>query len=435
MKKVSERRAAPDVLGKLFAQLGTQTSEGALKELVAIGLPAIERLVEGRQQGRPVCQPRNADGRCFVDDVSSLIHQVARAHPAEFVDYVLEKRALPAVRELIGSLGATGDGRALPVLVEASQHRDPRVRNSAVRALGQLGDPRAGPVLLERVQDRDELVAGAAFRALESCGDAKALAQLERLASAGKRAQRGPATGAADAIRRRLGLAPMPRRGGRTMGVGLDESHLTKQQRVGRSFRVYVKLGDRVDSDQRVAAVVTPTGECELEAPFAGEIAGIDLTRDRVTVTVRELLALPAGERGSASEAPFSWSDAWVLAATWATHEDGGRIDLTQVIAAGDMVNHSILEGEELRRAFAVLQRYDVIRISRRRIHFTTDGKSVMQIAQRKRGGLFSRVDAVLASLKSAAPRLARKRRINPCSFLTDAAVEEAYQRYRSTAC
>jgi hypothetical protein len=77
----------------LFGQLGTRTSNRAVKDLVAIGLPAIERLVEGRERGRPVCQPRNADGRCFVDDISALIYEVACAHPADFVDYVVAKRA------------------------------------------------------------------------------------------------------------------------------------------------------------------------------------------------------------------------------------------------------------------------------------------------------------------------------------------------------
>jgi hypothetical protein len=56
----------------------------------------------------------------------------------------------------------------------------------------------------------------------------------------------------------------------------------------------------------------------------------------------------------------------------------------------------------------------------------------VIEVARRKRGGLFSRVDAMLASLKSAASRLPRKRKIDPCVFLTDAAIEEAYERYRS---
>ena len=421
VKKVSKRGAPPDALGKLFGQLGTRTSDRALKALVAIGLPAIERLVEGRQQGCPVCQPLSADGRCFVDDVSALIYRVARAHPTDFVDYVLTKQGLREVRGLIGSLGATGDARALPVLVYASRDSDPSIRNSAVRAMGELGDTRANTALLELVQDRDDLVAAAAFRALESCGDAEALVRLEQLAKAGKRvAQRGPATGAADSIRRRLGLSPMPRTGGRrTMSVALDESHLSKRQRVGRAFRVHVKLGDRVGSDQRLAAVVTPTGECDLEAPFAGEVSGIDVTGDRVTVTVRELIPIGVRNVDPAGEAQFTRSAAWVLAAISGTDEDGSRIDLAQVIGAGDMLNHSILEGEELRAAFVVLQRRGIIRVSRRRVHFTADGKSVIEAAQRKRGGLFSRIDATLGSLKAAEPRLPRKRRINPCAFLT----------------
>ena len=74
------------------------------------------------------------------------------------------------------------------------------------------------------------------------------------------------------------------------MSVALDESHLSQRERAGRSFRVYVKPGDWVASDQPLAAIVTPGGEAPLEAPFAGEVVSIVESKDRVTVVVRELL-------------------------------------------------------------------------------------------------------------------------------------------------
>jgi biotin carboxyl carrier protein len=285
---------APDVIGTLLGRLGTKTGEQALNQLTAIGLPAIERLVEGRAQGRPVLVPANADPRCFIDDVSSLIYRVALGHPGEFVDYALAKRHEPAARELIGALGATGDGRALPMLIDASRDRDPSLRNSAVRAMARLADSRASSALLDRIRDRDELVALGALQALAACGDAQALPVVEKLAKSGPAARRGAATGAADAIRRRLGLEPLPSQGGRTFRVSLDESHRSKKQRVGRCFRVYVKPGDRVAADQPLAAVVSKEGEFPIEAPCAGEVVEVEETPDRVTVAVRERVAADA---------------------------------------------------------------------------------------------------------------------------------------------
>jgi len=280
-------------MSKLFNQLGTTTSEKALAELVAIGLPAIERLVEGREQGMPVCQPADANGRCFVDDISTLFYQVSRAHPKQFVEYVLAKQQYSAVKELVGYLGVAHDPRVLPLLVEASHSHDSWVRGAAVRAMKELADACVVPALLERLKDRDELVVEAALVALGTCGDERVLAVLEGLASKGKNlARRGAATGAADAIRRRLGLVEAPRKPGRSMTVCLDESHLTARQRVARSLCVHVKVGDKVGHHQRLACVVSKDGEFDLEAPFGGEVVGVTTTKDRVSVTVRQLVGL-----------------------------------------------------------------------------------------------------------------------------------------------
>lgn len=84
----------------------------------------------------------------------------------------------------------------------------------------------------------------------------------------------------------------MPRKLGRTLTVGLDESHLTARQRVGRSFRVHVKVGDKVVHAQRLASLVTKDGEHDLEAPFAGEVVEVARTQDRVSVTVCQLVGV-----------------------------------------------------------------------------------------------------------------------------------------------
>lgn len=286
--KKSSQTNSPDALGKLFIQLGATGSEKTLAQLIAIGMPAVERLVEGSEQERPVCMPAG-DQRSFLDAISTIFHEVARTHRTEFVEYALAHRA--HANTLVGYLGATRDPRVLPLLVEASRDKDSHVRGDAVRAMKALGDAGAVPALLAVIKDRDGLVADAAMVALGVCGDERALPVLEELAGKGKdMVKRGTACGAADAIRRRLGLPAAPRKPGRTMTVALDESHLSARQRIGRSFRVHVKVGDKVADDQRLASVVTENGECDLESPFAGEVVEVVSTKDRVSVSVRQLV-------------------------------------------------------------------------------------------------------------------------------------------------
>ena len=290
-KKVPATKTA-DTLGKLFAQVGTRTSDKAMASLMAIGMPAIERLVDGSEQGCPVRPAANTDGRNFVDEITHLTHEIAKAHPGEFLDYVLARPSHPGVRAMIDALGETRDARALPLLIKSSRDRDPYTRHMAVLALRDLGDARATPALLARIKDRYDLAAWAAIEALGVCGDARALPILEKMAGSKKNKCRGDATGAADAIRHRLGLKALPRKLGRAMTVSLDESHLSKKQRAGRSFRVYAKVGDKVVDEQRLASVVNNKGdEFELNAPFAGEVVEVVETRDAVSVTVRQFVA------------------------------------------------------------------------------------------------------------------------------------------------
>src|SRR5512133_3640698 len=91
--KKGKPTASPDALGKLFIQLGATGSEKILAQLIALGMPSVERLVEGGEQGRPVCMPaRGGDQRSFLDAISAVFHGVAKAHPTEFADYALARR-------------------------------------------------------------------------------------------------------------------------------------------------------------------------------------------------------------------------------------------------------------------------------------------------------------------------------------------------------
>jgi len=47
---------------------------------------------------------------------------------------------------------------------------------------------------------------------------------------------------------------------------------------------------DKVVDKQPLASVVTKNGECDLAAPCAGEVAAVVRTKDRASVTLRQLV-------------------------------------------------------------------------------------------------------------------------------------------------
>ena len=94
---------------------------------------------------------------------------------------------------------------------------------------------------------------------------------------------------------------------------------------------------------------------------------------------------------------PGTWvrSDAWVLAVIagyW-----GERCSLTDVVAAGDAINHAILMDAEVEHAVRLLLGADLIDTSERMFRLTAAGTDFVE---HRRGGLVGQVDYLLPRLR-----------------------------------
>ena len=94
----------------------------------------------------------------------------------------LELRADEAVDPLNAAtlLGAIGDPKAIPALVETLKDNNKLVRREASTSLSRMGEAAVDP-LIETLNDDDWKVRGAAAWALGNIGDEKAIPELEKL--------------------------------------------------------------------------------------------------------------------------------------------------------------------------------------------------------------------------------------------------------------
>ena len=77
-------------------------------------------------------------------------------------------------------LGAIGDPKAIPALIETLRDNNKLVRREASTALSRMGEPAVEP-LIETLDDEDWKVRGAAAWALGNLNDERAIPALEKL--------------------------------------------------------------------------------------------------------------------------------------------------------------------------------------------------------------------------------------------------------------
>ena len=126
----------------------------------------------------------------------------------------------------------------------------------------------------------------------------------------------------------------------------------------------------------------------------------------------------------------FSWSDAWVFTALYFSNKDKKKINLSELIAAGDVLNHAIFTKDEIKNAFIKLQRRGIILIFNEIVEFTDYGLKLIEKAEKVRGGLFSRVDISLQKLNSKRNKFPFVEDVNNCDFITDEMMDKAYKIY-----
>lgn len=92
----------------------------------------------------------------------------------------------------------------------------------------------------------------------------------------------------------------------------------------------------------------------------------------------------------------FKFSDAWVFTSLFMYDSKFKKIELVNIIAYGDALNHSIFEIKELQFAFEKLLKVNLIEINNNSLKLTDLGCEVKEKVTNDIGGFFERVDKVL---------------------------------------
>jgi hypothetical protein len=129
------------------------------------------------------------------------------------------------------------------------------------------------------------------------------------------------------------------------------------------------------------------------------------------------------------AKSKFETSVAWIYASLGNQTDAPEGTDLCSLIAAADMMNHAIPTHAEIAGALDTLFRHGLVEFRNGRIYLTPHGKTVSENGFGRRGGLFSTIDNMRKALNKFdhpaadhAPDL---------SFLTESALNDAYQQYR----
>ncbi len=125
----------------------------------------------------------------------------------------------------------------------------------------------------------------------------------------------------------------------------------------------------------------------------------------------------------------FTFSDAWVFASLIRLG-NSGQLDLSDLIAIGDGLNHAILMAKEIKQGLIKCQKWGLVKIDNRRYTLTNRARTICQELSKTRGGLFSVIDNTLAKLNSKTTALEPTAKIKPCNFITVQAVHKGYERY-----
>lgn len=129
----------------------------------------------------------------------------------------------------------------------------------------------------------------------------------------------------------------------------------------------------------------------------------------------------------------FEFSDAWLLTSLFMYDENLKQINLTNIIAYGDALNHSIFTLEELHTGFNKLYVVDLIEIKNDSIKLTQTGLEIKEKVFNDSAGLFERIDNTLKRIR----KIARTKILNASpnitfEFLNELEFESAYAYYKN---
>jgi HEAT repeat protein len=183
---VKNRTPATDALDEQLRKLlGSWDSVASASQLVSLGRPALERVLQAVERSVSLVAPgatSELDGRAYEDGLQAAIAAFA-AQDMEGVLAQFEARGWSALQRAHSGVARLAHPHVVPLLVAALADKEPTTRLFAVNALGAQRDPRATQALVAALTDRSSQVRTAAVAALGEAGDPDAVAPLQALAA------------------------------------------------------------------------------------------------------------------------------------------------------------------------------------------------------------------------------------------------------------
>jgi hypothetical protein len=164
----------------LFALLGRWDNERSPAEVLALGSPALRRLLDAKE-GKGALRGPEVEPRDYEDALQAAI----AAFGASDLDAVLAEmyaRGWHALRIASSGLARVADPRVAAMLVGQCSSETALDRLQAVQLLGMQRDPRATEALVRALSDRSQGVRYAAVQSLGEAGDPAAIVGLQTFA-------------------------------------------------------------------------------------------------------------------------------------------------------------------------------------------------------------------------------------------------------------
>lgn len=135
----------------------------AIDELASLGGPAVAPVLKAMDSP----MPRGVNGIDGWESLFAVLRAMARMDPEPLIDLVLRdglKSESQTLAVVIALRGCRRTDRAVEVLVAASRHRNPHIREEAIRGLPR--DPRSIEPVIRALRDRSSHVRYAAASVL-----------------------------------------------------------------------------------------------------------------------------------------------------------------------------------------------------------------------------------------------------------------------------
>jgi hypothetical protein len=152
---------------RLREVLGKWNYETSPAEIVAMGAPALERLLDSLEGlvGLYMPSATELEGREYENARYAAVAAFARSDLHAVLDSI-DRRKWPAVRVASCGITTAVDSRIVPYLIAAYASKEPADRLSAVNALAIQHDVRGAATLTAALKDRSSSVREAAAKAL-----------------------------------------------------------------------------------------------------------------------------------------------------------------------------------------------------------------------------------------------------------------------------